>query len=289
MADRVPAGAFQVLWLGDPRAVNQGSWSAGDGLAYATSQDGAPDTRWLWNAADPGPAATLVDAVNLARTGRTDQLGALVAPAGVRYIAVVTALAPVIPGEQDPTPYPVPADLAPGLARQLDLQTVLSQDGLTVYENTDWYPQRALVPATSRAGTGDTSTPDPLFTLPGAPVVGGAAPVLPGPAAATAYHGPVAPGVVLAAVAPAGDWELTVGQGPAVPRSSSYGWGARYRVARGGQATLSFHGGPWPPLGVLWQIAVWLAALALLVGAAGRRSSTGRLSRRPRGVERSGG
>src|SRR5664280_2206020 len=36
------AGSFRVLWLGDPRSLNQGSWSAGDGLAYATSEHGSP-------------------------------------------------------------------------------------------------------------------------------------------------------------------------------------------------------------------------------------------------------
>ena len=56
-------GAFRVLWLGDPRSLNQGSWSAGDGLAYATSEDGSPDARWLWNAAGPGPAVALASAV----------------------------------------------------------------------------------------------------------------------------------------------------------------------------------------------------------------------------------
>ena len=63
MADRVPAGAFQVLWLGDPRAVNQGSWSAGDGLAYATSVNGTPDAVDLWAPAGSGPTSTVAQAV----------------------------------------------------------------------------------------------------------------------------------------------------------------------------------------------------------------------------------
>ena len=54
MGAKTAGGAFRVLWLGDPRSLNQGSWSAGGGLAYATSEDGSPDARWLWNAAGPG-------------------------------------------------------------------------------------------------------------------------------------------------------------------------------------------------------------------------------------------
>ena len=128
-ARQTASGAFRVLWLGDPRSLNQGSWSAGDGLAYATSEDGTPDARWLWNAADPGPAAGLASAVNLARANRTDQLGRLLAPSGVRYVVLLTSLAPEIAGEQSPTEYPVPSDLAPALSRQLDLNPVLSGTG----------------------------------------------------------------------------------------------------------------------------------------------------------------
>ena len=59
MSAKASSGAFRVLWLGDARSLNQGSWNAGNGLAYATSENGGPDARWLWNAAAPGPAATL--------------------------------------------------------------------------------------------------------------------------------------------------------------------------------------------------------------------------------------
>ena len=80
MGAKTATGAFRVLWLGDTRSLNQGSWSAGEGLAYATSEDGSPDARWLWNAADPGPASSLASAVDLARSDRTDQLGSLAGP-----------------------------------------------------------------------------------------------------------------------------------------------------------------------------------------------------------------
>ena len=113
MHGKSASGAFRVLWLGDTRSLNQGSWSAGDGLAYATTEDGAPDARWLWNAPGPGPATQLASAVDLARTDRTDQLGRMLAPAGVRYVVLLTSLAPEISGEQSPAEYPVPADLAP--------------------------------------------------------------------------------------------------------------------------------------------------------------------------------
>ena len=130
MSSKASSGAFRVLWLGDARSLNQGSWGAGDGLAYATSEDGSPAARWLWNQPDPGPAAGLASAVNLARSDRTDQLGRLLAPAGVRYVVLLTSLAPEISGEQSPQLYPVPANLAPALGRQLDLEPVVSGTGV---------------------------------------------------------------------------------------------------------------------------------------------------------------
>ena len=264
MRARAADGAFRVLWLGNTNAIYQGSWAAGDGLAYATSENGGPDARWLWNAAGPGPAAGLASAVALARAGRTDQLGRLLAPAGVRYVALLTSLAPEISGEQNPTEYPVPADLGPALARQLDLSPVLSGTGLTVFANNDWLPQRAEVPAGTPVP--DSPRPDPLAGRPGSGVVPGAVPVLAGPAAARSYAGPLTRGTVLAAVAPAGRWSLAGPTGVPALRDSSFGWAARFRVTAAGAATLRFNGGLVAPLSLVASVVVWLAALALLMG-----------------------
>ena len=263
MHAKVAAGAFRVLWLGDARALNLGSWSAGSGLAYATSENGAPDATWLWNAADQGPARSLADAVDLARSGRTNRLGQLLAPSGVRYVAVVTALAPVIPGLQQTQRYPLPADLEPGLAQQLDLHPVVSQSGITVYENADWIPMRAEVPAKGAARP-DTSIPSPLNNPPGTPIVSGLRPVLPGPTAATSYQGPLVPGTVLASLAPADRWALTDPAGQVLSSSPSFGWAARYAVTGSGTGTLRFTTDLWTPLGVTFQVVVWLAALTVL-------------------------
>jgi len=281
MHAKAAGGAFRVLWLGDTHAIYQGSWAAGDGLAYATSENGGPDARWLWNAAGPGPAAGLASAVTLARSGGTDQLGRLLAPAGVRYVAVLTSLAPEISGEQTPTEYPVPADLAPALTRQLDLSPVLSGTSITVYVNNDWLPQRAEVP--QGVPVPPSSGPDPMAGRPGSGVVPGAVPVLAGPVASRSYSGPLAPGTVLAAVAPAGRWRLTGPTGGPAPRTSSFGWGARFRVTAAGPATLRFDGGLVAPLSFAVSVVVWLAALAFLMGRnLGRARARVRLRRRPK-------
>ena len=318
MGTKTADGAFRVLWLGDSRALNQGSWAAGDGLAYATSEDGSPDARWLWSAAGPGPASEFATAVNLARTDRTDRLGQLLAPAAIRYVVVLTSLAPEIGGEQNPTDYPVPADLLPGLAQQLDLSPVISGTGITVYANAAWIPQRAEVAAvpvrvrtaprahTTRAHTTPAHTTPArttparttparttpalivppvagAFPTPGAPLVAGTTPVLPGPVAAGSYHGPLAVGTLLTASAPAGRWALEEADGTTVPPSPSFGWAGSYRVTAAGVATLHFDGGWIAPVSLLVSLVVWLGAVAVVasrrLGGSWRRIRTGR--RRP--------
>ncbi len=290
MNARAASGAFRVLWLGDPRSLNQGSWGVGGGLAYATSEEGSPDARWLWNAAGPGPASGLASAVNLAQAGRTDRLGTLLAPAGVRYVVVLTSLAPEITGEQTPQEYPVPATLAPALDHQLDLTPVVSGTGITVYANAAWIPQRAEIVATrSAAGTSPATSPAlagvPTRSAPGAPIVPGAHPVLPGPTAATGYRGPLSLGTVLMASAPAGRWNLVEPDGSTAVRTPSFGWAARYQVTKAGVGSLDFDNGLLTPLSLACSVIVWLAAVAVVAGRrAGRswrRVRTGR--RRPRG------
>ena len=255
-------GAFRVLWLGDPRSLNLGSWGAGDGLAYATSENGSPDARWLWNAVSPGPAASLGAAVDLAEGDRTDRLGSLVAPAGVRYVVVLTSVAPEIAGEQSPTSYPVPAGLLPSLGRQLDLQPVLTGTGITVFANAAWVPQRAEVAGRPGAATVAASS---VGVTPGTPVVPDASAVLPGPVADRSYQGPLAAGTVFASLAPAGDWQLTDGSGRVATRSPAFSWAARYAVPARTIGTLRFEDGVLPLVIGVFSILAWALALAALV------------------------
>jgi hypothetical protein len=280
MHAKAASGSFRVLWLGDTRALNQGSWSAGDGLAYATSEDGPPDARWLWNGASPGPASGLASAVDLARAHRTDQLGRMLAPAGVRYVVLLTALAPEITGEQSPQEYPVPSDLAPALASQLDLDPVVTGTGITVYANTAWIPERAAVVGSATVAN-SRSDPSALTSAPGAAVVPGAVAVLPGPAAQRSYSGPLRPGTLLAALAPSGRWSLTGPGGTDDARSPSFGWAASYAVGSSGDATLRFTGGVIAPLALVGSLVFWLLAVLLLLGRA-RRGGLAGLSRRRR-------
>jgi hypothetical protein len=183
----------------------------------------------------------------------------------VRYVVLLTALAPEISGEQTPQEYPVRADLAPALAGQLDLQTVVSGTGITVYANTAWIPERASVPRGTPVANG-TSDPGALSGAAGAAIVKGAVPVLPGAAASRSYRGRVPAGTVLTALAPAGSWSLVGADGTVARRRPSFGWAGSYQVASAGPATLRFGGGVVAPGVWVYSIIVWAVAVALLLG-----------------------
>ena len=193
-------GAFRVLWLGNTNAIYQGSWAAGDGLAYATSENGGPDARWLWNAAGPGPASGLASAVDLARDGGTDRLGRLLAPSGVRYVALLTSLAPEINGEQTPHGVPGPGRRGPGA------HPAARPQPCPLGHRHHRLPQQRLA---APAGRGPRrarrcpTRPSPI-PWPGARARGwcpARCAVLPGPAAPV-VPGPLTKGTVLAASAP---------------------------------------------------------------------------------------
>ena len=95
---RPSTGVARVLWLGDPRALPAGGWSVESGLAYALTPQELPDAAQVFAPAGPGPADEVAKAVRLAAAGGTVHLGRLLAPAGVRYVVVVDALAPSLVG-----------------------------------------------------------------------------------------------------------------------------------------------------------------------------------------------
>jgi GT2 family glycosyltransferase len=160
-AVRHGSSGYRVLWLGDPQALPAGGWAIGPGLAYATSTDGTPTLLELWPPASPGRAGGLAAAVRVAMGGGTVRLGQALAAVRVRYVVVVTALAPRSPGSPMPTAYPVPRGLVASLARQGDLRTVpVSPSGLTVFENTAPVPR--ATPSVTAPRRGVAGVLDPL-------------------------------------------------------------------------------------------------------------------------------
>ena len=149
--------AGRVLWLGDPPALPLPGWQVEPGLAAAVSSGGLPDATRNWPSPDPGAAGAVMADVVAAQSGLTVDLGAQLAPSGIRDIVVPSALAPVLVGEQAADPAPAPAALLDALTTQRDLHELPTEGGVAVFENLAWSPRRDG----SAASAGGT-TPAPL-------------------------------------------------------------------------------------------------------------------------------
>jgi len=259
-----PPASYRVLWLGDPAALPLGGWSAGHGLAYATTEDGTPDAHNLYAPAGPGPAGQLSQALSLARRGETVHLGRLLAPAAVRYVVVIQTLAPNIPGVQSAPSYPVPADLVPALSQQDDLRQIPGGEGFVVFANTAGLPERASRGPVPISGTVATAGPAAGIAEPAPGDLAGWQATLPGPPGAEGFFGEVRAGTLYAAMAPGGDFQLSVG-GRGASASPAFSWATQFRVPAGGSAALRFAGWPLPGLGGLAEVIVWLVVLSVLI------------------------
>ena len=272
--DRPSTGLARVLWLGDPRALPAGGWSVQPGLAYALTPEDLPDSAQVFTPAGPGPADRVANAVRLAVAGGTVHLGRLLAPAGVRYVVVVDALAPSLVGTAPASvSAPPPAGLGTDLLEQDDLQVVPGVLGVQVFENGVDLPVTA-----ARAN----ALPVHASSYPGAADVAGWQPVLRSLAGGAPATGSVPAGTLYAGYAPAGSFALTL-DGHAVARQPAFGWAAQYALATKGTATLSLARLPFIPLAVLLELAVWVVLAGAVIGRLrpARTPSRARSTRRP--------
>jgi hypothetical protein len=238
------AGAFRVLWLGQPSVLPLSAWQLGEGVGYATSDDGPPDVTDLWAGSAPDSTQLIAENVTLAANGQTDRLGHLLGPMGIRYVVVPERLAPAI----DDTPLvPAPEALTVALASQLDLRQVEVDDALDVYENTAWTPVRSLQPL---------SSPD------GAPVA--PQPVLLEQPGVATFAGELAAGTVVVADAASDRWVLEVND-IEVPQETADEWANRYELNDPGAGTLSFDTPLARTLALVGQAVLWLLAIVLLL------------------------
>ena len=198
------AGAFRVLWLGQPSVLPLAGWQLGDGVAYGTSDNSAPDVTDLWAGTAPTATQRIAESVTLAANGNTDRLGSLLGPMGIRYVVVPEALAPSVDG----TPLvPAPAALTTALDSQLDLRQLDVDEALRVYENTVWTPVRALLPA--------SGSPQPALLTQTAPF---------------SFKGDLAVGTLYVADAPNDRWKLHVG-GAAVAATAQDDVSSSYAIS----------------------------------------------------------
>jgi hypothetical protein len=247
MHNQPTAGGFRVLWLGDPAALPVDAKTTG-GISYGLTRDGPGDARALWAAPEHDADRMLADALAIARAGDTARLGHLLAPLGVRYIAMIGRLAP---GHGPQTP--VDPALADALQRQLDLSVSRLDDGGTIYSNDAWIPRRAIVPA----GT-DVSASDSGGLA--AAARSDAASVAQGINGSVHDSADVPPGTVLWAEAADDGWHASA-SGSALTRTDAYDWTNAFALPERASVGIHYRASVLVRLLVVLDVAGWIVAL----------------------------
>jgi hypothetical protein len=246
------AGDFRVLWIGDAGQLPMAGWPLGGGLAYGTSRGGFPDARDLWPGSSDGATRLLADAVGVARRGETTHLGRLLAPTGVRYLALPTQRAPAQAGPGDP----IPADLVQGLRSQLDLKEVESDPGLVVYENVAWAPVRSSFDPGAATALDSRS----LASAAAVDLTSGH-PVLTRHRGPASFSGSVDQGdSVFLAEGRSSRWQLRSG-GRTAHRQSAFGWANAFTDVGGGKSSLRYNTPVSRWIALLLEVAIWVAVV----------------------------
>ena len=261
--DRLGEGEFRILWLGDASLLPLDPVQIDPTLSYTLTRNGPGDTRALLRAKESSADRVISRAVRVAMVGDTSRLGRMLAPTGVRYVAIAMRNGP--DGELGPQP--------PGVVRaisaQLDLARLGSQPGLVLFENQSWAPARAVVQRRSVP----SGAVDPLRSAT-AVNLSGATPLL---------DAPTVPGTALLAEAFDAGWIATSG-GSTLPHTRAFGYTNGWTVTTRGSVAVDHGGQTKRLLLVLLEIALWV--VAIVWWARGRRQSTQARVRRDRELER---
>jgi GT2 family glycosyltransferase len=247
MQNQPTPGGFRVLWLGSPAALPVDAKTT-DGISYGLTRDGAGDARALWAAPEQDADRMLGRALAIARAGETSRLGHLLAPIGVRYVALIGRLAP----GHGPR-MPVDPALDDALERQLDLSVSRIDDGGIIYANDAWIPRRAVVP------TG-TDVAAPAGAGLAAAARSDAASEARGISGSVHDSREVPPGTVLWAEASDGGWRASA-SGSSLERSAAFDWTNAFELPERASVGIRYRTSLPTRLLVWLAVVVWVVAL----------------------------
>ena len=239
-------GPFRVLWLGDPTSLPVAGFRYADEVAYSLTESSLGGLADRWASPAYGPTPLVADAVRTAADRRTDRLGRLLAPFGVRYVVLAQQAAPSRSGARAA---PLPPGLVRTVGQQLDLRRLDIDEAVLVWENAAWAPTR-------RTGTGGTGGLDDAATTD----LTQARPALEERKGTASFAGDVPVEELTAAYAADAGWTLTV-DGAEAQRADS-GWASSFVAPATGEGTLRFETSPLRWLIVFVQALLWLGAIA---------------------------
>jgi hypothetical protein len=231
-------------------------WRLDDGLAYASSRGGPADVTTSWPASDSGSTGLLRDAVEVARRGETSRLGHLLAPLGVRYVAVPLRSGPARNGAPK---LPVPEDVLGALRAQIDLRLIESDDALVVYENAAWAPAVAVLPDAA-VEPSTRSGPDAARTT----ELAGAPKALE-PAGTNRYRGAWPGPELYFAESYSSRWSLGLDGAATAVHRKAFGWANAWTAPAAPGATLGYRTSPLRYAALLLELGLWAVLVRLVL------------------------
>lgn len=255
-------GEFRMLWAGDPAELPLDPVVLRDGTGYVLTRNGPGDVTEQWRAPEHDADRVVDRALTLVATGRTNRLGRMLAPMGVRFIVL-----PSSQGSGGGAAASVPVALRRMMAQQLDLARLRSSPALVLYENLADAPLRALVP------------PPPLPVDSPRPNHAAQSTDL---SRATPLTSEAAAGTVLWGEAYDGDWRAAA-DGNTLRHERAFGWANGYVVDRRTTVSLSYEA-QW----MRWVMLAGALLIWLVVAWRWRRTRVrrGRVERRERRARR---
>jgi GT2 family glycosyltransferase len=234
-------GDFRMLWVGDPAELPLDPVVLRDGTGYVLTRNGPGDVTEQWRAPEHDADLVLDRAVVLATSGRTNRLGRMLAPMGIRFVVL-----PSTQGRDGGAAATVPVATRRAMAQQLDLAQLRTSAGIQLYENTAYAPIRASVPpprlpVDSRRPNRAALATDLTRAVP----LGSRADA----------------GTVFWGEAYDSEWKATVG-GDSLRHQESFGWANGFVVERRTAVTIAYEAQwlRWVMLGgalVIWLVVVW--------------------------------
>ncbi|MCZ7534779.1 MAG: hypothetical protein M5T61_01780 [Acidimicrobiia bacterium] len=243
-------GSFRVLWLGAPDVLPLDSRSTA-GIGYGITFSGVGDVTALQpseGAADP----VVEEVLRLLAEGRTARAGHLIAPMGIRYVALVSRAGPGS-GARASTDQ----RFAQALGGQLDLAELESERGMLLYENQVWAATRSMVPD-GRSDRVPIDSDDPVADaartrIDLAEPIGGA----------LGESNPTGPGLMLWSQEYDERWSAEAG-GRKLEHVRTFGWANGFIVPERAAIDLSYDRGLLRPAMLAGQAAAWAIACVAL-------------------------
>ena len=262
-------GEYRVLWLGRAAAVPGHPWRLAQfaDSAYTVARTTAPAFDELWPTLSPGATAKIPEALSFAAAGDTTQMGRMLAPMGIRYVAVAVRPAPEEPAAQPPRA------LTEALDRQVDLGRIEGEDSVILYENAAWVPARSSLEGGTllEGGLEEAASTD----------LSGAIAAFPTESGGLSFRGDLESGTrLLLAESPSANWRLNVGSSSPL-REAAFGVANVWDVEVGGEAHLRYRSPLWYWAWVGAQVLAWGLAVRWIWRQWRRRRGERRALRHP--------